>query len=97
MTTGDDLPDQRKRLDDLPHLPSLNFIHPPGNGDAVRDYFTGFEKVYIALNGLFKIRERLEVKPRKLFLRLRTQVLLNDAVGILILEGQHTTAGVLND
>lgn len=54
--------------DDLTHFSSLDLINPTRDGNMFGDSFASLQVAHIAFNRLFKVGERLKVKPTESFL-----------------------------
>ena len=87
----------RLTLQDLSYSASLNLIDPATDGDRVWNGLASPQVLYIILYSLLEVRKWLEVQPREFLLPGGPQVLLDYGMGIFVLEGQHATAGVLDE
>lgn len=65
-----------------------------------RHFNSPFQKLHISRHRLLQIWKRLEVRPKRgfrLFGGVRPEVSGRDIEGVLVLEGQHAAAGVLDE
>lgn len=93
-------------LHHLPHPSRLNLINPPTHHHSrAANHLRRFQKLHIPPHRLLQVPKRQEPlplrapdqQPLRLFPGCRAQILLHQAVGVGVLEGEHAAAGVLDN